>query len=120
MTPDAPVIEFRHVSFQLENGSLLLSDVSLAVHSGETLILLGRSGSGKTTALKLINRLLEPTAGSIHVDGRGTLEWDPIGFHIGAELFVEPPVVKDGFVSVPQVPGLGVQLTDDVRAKYSP
>ncbi|MGH9812622.1 MAG: ATP-binding cassette domain-containing protein, partial [Candidatus Acidiferrales bacterium] len=78
MTPDAPVIEFRHVSFQLENGHPLLSAVNLEVYRGETLVLLGRSGSGKTTALKLINRLLEPTAGSVHVDGRGTLEWDPI------------------------------------------
>ncbi len=78
MTPDAPVIEFRNVSFQLENGHPLLSAVNLEVYRGETLVLLGRSGSGKTTALKLINRLLEPTGGSVHVDGRGTLEWDPI------------------------------------------
>jgi len=78
LTPDAPVIEFRNVSFQLENGHPLLSGVNLNIHRGETLVLLGRSGSGKTTALKLINRLLEPTAGSVHVDGRGTLEWDPI------------------------------------------
>ncbi|MGH9669615.1 MAG: ATP-binding cassette domain-containing protein, partial [Terriglobales bacterium] len=78
MTPDAPVIEFRNVSFQLENGRPLLSAVNLSVGRGETLVLLGRSGSGKTTALKLINRLLEPTAGSVHVDGRSTQEWDPI------------------------------------------
>lgn len=47
------------------------------------------------------------------------LEWDTVGASIGAELFVEPPEVKDGFVSVPQVPGLGVQLTDEVRARYA-
>lgn len=41
-------------------------------------MLLGRSGSGKTTALKLINRLLEPTEGAVLVEGRSTLEWDPI------------------------------------------
>ena len=49
----------------------------------------------------------------------GPLEWDPVGFHIGPELFVEPPVMRDGKVSVPQVPGLGVRLTDEVRAKYA-
>ena len=45
---------------------------------GETLVLLGRSGAGKTTALKLINRLLEPSAGKVCVEGRSTLDWDPI------------------------------------------
>jgi len=52
--------------------------LSLQVQGGETLILLGRSGSGKTTTLKLINRLLEPTAGEILVEGRRTTGWDPI------------------------------------------
>ena len=45
---------------------------------GETVVLLGRSGSGKTTTLKLINRLLEPTAGEVWVEGRPTSAWDPI------------------------------------------
>ena len=73
-----PVIEFRGVSFRAANGHLLLSDLSLRVRRGETLALLGRSGSGKTTTLKLINRLLEPSAGEVQVEGRSTLEWDPI------------------------------------------
>ena len=45
---------------------------------GETLVLLGRSGSGKTTALRLINRMLEPTGGSIHLDGEDLSRLDPI------------------------------------------
>jgi osmoprotectant transport system ATP-binding protein len=73
-----PVIEFRHVSFRTANAHLLLSDLSLSVRRGETLVLLGRSGSGKTTTLKLINRLLEPSAGEVQVEGRSTLAWDPI------------------------------------------
>jgi osmoprotectant transport system ATP-binding protein len=72
------VIEFRHVSCRAANARLLLSDLSLGVRRGETLVLLGRSGSGKTTTLKLINRLLEPSAGEIQVEGRSTLEWDPL------------------------------------------
>lgn len=51
--------------------------------------------------------------------GTGPLEWDTIGSSIVPELFVEPPVVKDGKVQVPQVPGLGVHLTDEVRATYA-
>jgi osmoprotectant transport system ATP-binding protein len=52
--------------------------LNLKVPLGETLVLLGRSGAGKTTALKLINRLLEPSAGEVLVEGRSTTEWDPI------------------------------------------
>jgi osmoprotectant transport system ATP-binding protein len=72
------VIEFRRVFCRAANEHLLLSDLSLSVRRGETLVLLGRSGSGKTTTLKLINRLLEPSAGEVHVEGRSTLAWDPI------------------------------------------
>jgi osmoprotectant transport system ATP-binding protein len=72
------VIECRQVGYRLENGRALIADLSFTVHRGETLILLGRSGSGKTTTLKLINRLLTPTAGEVRVQGRATADWDPI------------------------------------------
>src|SRR4029434_5272413 len=71
-------IEFQHVSFRLSDGRTLLSDLTLEVYRGETLVLLGRSGSGKTTTMKLINRLIDPTEGQGEVDGKPTLEWDPI------------------------------------------
>ena len=57
------IIEFRDAGYRLAGGQELLRGVSLAVGRGETLVLLGRSGAGKTTTLKLINRLLEPTTG---------------------------------------------------------
>jgi osmoprotectant transport system ATP-binding protein len=50
----------------------LVDDVTFSVGTGETLVLLGRSGSGKTTTLKLVNRLLEPSSGEILVAGRAT------------------------------------------------
>src|SRR5208282_5575274 len=74
---EAPAIEFDHASFRL-NGRSLLHDLVISVKQGETLVLLGRSGSGKTTTLKLINRLLLPTAGEVRVSGRSTADWDPI------------------------------------------
>jgi osmoprotectant transport system ATP-binding protein len=79
------IIEFKYVSYKLPAGQLLLDKVSLEVRRGETLVLLGRSGAGKTTALKLINRLLEPSGGEIRVEGRATVQWDPIALrrHIG-------------------------------------
>src|ERR1700726_3734837 len=70
-------IEFDRASFRL-NGCPLLNDLVLSVKQGETLVLLGRSGSGKTTTLKLINRLLLPTSGEVRVNGRRTTDWDPI------------------------------------------
>ena len=60
------------------SGKTILNRLSLEVDRGETLILLGRSGSGKTTALRLINRMLEQTSGSISIDGQDTREVDPI------------------------------------------
>jgi len=64
----SPVIEFRDVSYCVA-GTEVLSGFDLQVQSGETLVLLGRSGSGKTTSLKLVNRLLSPTSGEIRVKG---------------------------------------------------
>jgi osmoprotectant transport system ATP-binding protein len=75
--PDS-AIQFRNVSYRLENGRELLHDLNLEVRRGETLVLLGRSGSGKTTTLKLINRLLSPSTGEVLVEGRSTREWDVI------------------------------------------
>ena len=71
-------IEFHNVSYCPNGGALLLSNLNLEIQRGETLVLLGRSGSGKTTTLKLINRLLTATEGEIRVDGRPLGEWDVI------------------------------------------
>ena len=64
-----PAIEFCDVTYDLPNGQRVLASLNLQVQPGEILVLLGRSGSGKTTTLKLINRLLSPTAGEIFVEG---------------------------------------------------
>ena len=74
----APAIEFSGVSYHLPDRRELIYKLDLAVARGETLVLLGRSGSGKTTTLKLINHLLAPTDGELRVDGRSTRAWDPI------------------------------------------
>src|SRR5579863_217913 len=82
--PEA-VIEFRGAGYRLPNDQVLLHDLNLTVSRGETLVFLGRSGAGKTTALKLINRLVEPTNGEVLIEGRPTREWDAIALrrHIG-------------------------------------
>ena len=75
--PDGLAVELRKVGYSLE-GKRIISGVSFQVAPGETLVLLGRSGSGKTTTLKLINRLLESSSGEIFVEGRSQVDWDPI------------------------------------------
>jgi osmoprotectant transport system ATP-binding protein len=76
--PSRVVIEFRDVLYTLPNGQPLLQDLNLKVYCGETLVLLGRSGSGKTTTLKLINRLLTPGGGEVRVNGAPTAASDVI------------------------------------------
>jgi osmoprotectant transport system ATP-binding protein len=78
MADSGASIKFLGVSFVLPGGKKLLADLNLEVGRGETLVLLGRSGSGKTTTMKLINRLIDPTAGQVLFDGKPTVEWDPI------------------------------------------
>jgi len=75
--PVSPVIEFREVSYRVAD-TQVLSGFDLQVQSGETVVLLGRSGSGKTTSLKLVNRLLSPTSGEILLKGMPNAEVDLI------------------------------------------
>jgi osmoprotectant transport system ATP-binding protein len=74
-------IEFRDVSFARrgQRGEVaVLEHFSLTVQPGEVVALVGRSGAGKTTILKLVNCLFVPDAGAVIVDGRDTREWNPI------------------------------------------
>ena len=70
------MIELQHLTKQYGE-QVAVRDLSLEVGQGELLVLLGGSGSGKTTTLKMINRLIEPSAGSVLVDGRDVTELAP-------------------------------------------
>jgi osmoprotectant transport system ATP-binding protein len=65
------MIEIEHVS-RVFGESLAVDDVSFKVERGEIAVLVGTSGSGKSTLLRMINRLIEPTSGTIRIDGRDT------------------------------------------------
>jgi osmoprotectant transport system ATP-binding protein len=71
------IVEFQRVSYRI-GGREILRSLSLAIEAGETIVLLGRSGSGKTTALKMVNGLLFPTEGDVRVEGKATTAWDPV------------------------------------------
>src|SRR4029434_9077237 len=68
-------IEFRNVSYRIGEKQII-TNLNLQVDAGERLVLLGRSGSGKTTALKMVNGLIQPTEGCVFVEGKSTAEWD--------------------------------------------
>jgi osmoprotectant transport system ATP-binding protein len=74
-----PAVEVSFESVELRRGATaVLRGVDLSVHCGETLALVGRSGAGKSTILKLVNRMLVPDRGRVVVRGRSTMDWDPI------------------------------------------
>jgi osmoprotectant transport system ATP-binding protein len=105
-----PVIEFDHVSYSA-GGRTILRDFSLQVEEGETLVLLGRSGSGKTTALKLVNGLLRPAQGRVLVEGKATSDWDlvklrrRIGYAIQETGLFPHFTVRDNVGLVPKLEG---------------
>ena len=82
------MIEFRNVSYRV-NDVQVLSDLNLHVAGGETLVLLGRSGSGKTTTLKLINRLVVPSSGEILVNGAANDRVDVIQLRRGIGYVIQ-------------------------------
>jgi osmoprotectant transport system ATP-binding protein len=73
-----PVLAVERVSKVYAGGSAALSEVDLAVAAGETLALVGESGSGKTTLLRLWNRTAEPSSGAVRIEGKASVELDPI------------------------------------------
>ena len=106
-----PALEFRDVAYVLSNGQPLLSGLNLQVMTGETLVLLGRSGSGKTTTLKLINRLLVPSRGEVLVNGALTAGCDvirlrrSIGYVIQDVALFPHFTVEKNIGLVPQIEG---------------
>ena len=91
-----PLVSFREVSFAINGGPPIIDQLSLDVARGETLVLLGESGCGKTTTLRLVNRLLTPTAGTVMVEDKATTDWDVIrlrrrtGYVIGENVALVP------------------------------
>jgi osmoprotectant transport system ATP-binding protein len=89
--PSDVAIEFRGVDYCINDipARPIVSNVSLNISRGETLVLLGRSGSGKTTLLRLINRMLLPSQGQVLVEGRSTVDYDPIRLRRGIGYVIQ-------------------------------
>jgi osmoprotectant transport system ATP-binding protein len=118
----SPLVSFRQVSARIGQKDILY-DLSFDVEVGETLVLLGRSGSGKTTALKMVNGLLLPSAGAVLIEGISTTAWDLIRLRRRIGYVIQDAGLFPHFTvaaNVGLVPRLeGWQLRDiDVRVEY--
>jgi osmoprotectant transport system ATP-binding protein len=104
-------VEFRQVSFGHSRQMPVLDGFTLNVDAGEVVALVGSSGAGKTTVLKLVNRLLLPDAGDVRVQGRDTRQWDPIllrrsvGYVIQEVGLFPHLTVADNIAVVPRLEG---------------
>ena len=114
------VVRFENVGFVRGERHIVLSGLNLAVESGEIVAIVGRSGVGKTTLLKLVNRLLVPSAGAVLVEGRDTREWDGISLrrrtgYVFQEIGLFPHMTVADNIAV--VPRLEQWPADRVRAR---
>lgn len=113
------LVSFRQVSCRL-GGKDVLRDFTLDIETGETLVLLGRSGSGKTTALKMVNGLLQPSAGEVVVEGTATSAWDPIRLKRRIGYVIQDAGLFPHFTvaaNVGLVPRLEGWLPQDIHAR---
>ena len=72
------MIEFQGITKQYDDGTVALKDLNLKINEGELVTLIGPSGCGKTTTMKMINRLVEPSTGTIKVNGEDISKVNPV------------------------------------------
>jgi osmoprotectant transport system ATP-binding protein len=114
-------VEFRDVHFRIGDRTIL-NGLTFSIEPGETLVLLGRSGSGKTTALRLINGMILPSAGEIRVDGKTTTEWDRVRLRRGIGYVIQEGGLFPHFSverNIGLVPRLENWPEDKVNARVS-
>jgi osmoprotectant transport system ATP-binding protein len=115
-----PVVQFEDVGFNYSNGAPVIRGFTLSVEPGEVVALVGRSGAGKSTILKLVNRVLLPQSGVVRVEGRDTREWDSIQLrrrigYVLQEIGLFPHMTVEENVGL--VPRLERWPADRIRAR---
>jgi osmoprotectant transport system ATP-binding protein len=114
------LVRFDDVGFLYAGRPPVVRHLNLVVESGEMIALVGRSGAGKTTVLKLVNRLLLPTSGTVVVEGRDTREWNGIQLrrrigYVFQDVGLFPHMTVEDNISV--VPRLEQWAPDRARAR---
>ncbi|GLZ29893.1 proline/glycine betaine ABC transporter ATP-binding protein [Lentzea sp. NBRC 105346] len=105
------MIEFRAVTKRFEDGTIAVDELDLTVEAGTITVFVGPSGCGKTTSLRMVNRMIDPTSGTILVDGKDVLSVDPptlrrgIGYVIQQAGLFPHRTVLDNVATVPLLSG---------------
>ena len=105
------MIGFENVRKEYPGGTLAVEDFTLEIASREAVALVGTSGSGKTTLMRMINRMVDPTAGRVHIDGEDVAAMDPvalrrsIGYVMQASGLLPHRTVLDNITTVPVLRG---------------
>src|ERR671939_341447 len=87
---ETPMISLQHVSKRFGgSGENAVNDLTFHVNEGKTAVLVGPSGCGKTTTMKMINRLVEPTSGTIEVAGKDIMKQDPVKLRRGIGYVIQ-------------------------------
>jgi osmoprotectant transport system ATP-binding protein len=106
------MIEFRNVSKRFADGTVAVENFSLVIPSRKTTVLVGSSGCGKTTLLRMINRMIEPTTGAVEIDGEDTAALNPvklrrrIGYVMQNSGLLPHRTVIDNVATVPRLEGV--------------
>jgi len=113
------MIEFDNVTKEYPDGTVAIDDVSFTVERGTTTVLVGPSGCGKTTTMKLVNRLEDPTSGTVRFDGTDVQDLDKIdlrreiGYVIQEIGLFDHMTVRDNVATVPELKGWETERIDD-------
>ncbi|WP_062532834.1 betaine/proline/choline family ABC transporter ATP-binding protein [Jeotgalibaca dankookensis] len=103
------MIEFKNVTKQFPNGNVAVENLTLHFEAGEFIVFIGTSGSGKTTSMRMINRMIEPSSGEILIDGKNTADGNPvelrrkIGYVIQQIGLMPHMTIYDNIVMVPKL-----------------
>ncbi len=114
--PEEPLLQIRNLHKRYrEHDDPALVDINLDVHKGEVVVIIGASGSGKSTLLRCVNRLVEPTSGTILFEGRNILDPEYNINHLRQQigmvfqnfnLFTHLPVLENITLGLTRVKGL--------------
>lgn len=105
------MIEFRAVTKRFEDGTIAVDELDLTVEAGTITVFVGPSGCGKTTSLRMVNRMIDPTSGTILVDGKDVLSVDPPTLRLGIGYVIQQAglfphrTVLDNIATVPLLSG---------------
>jgi osmoprotectant transport system ATP-binding protein len=106
------MIEFRSVSKRFAEGTLAVDDFSLKLPAHQVTVLVGSSGSGKTTLLRMINRMVDPTSGTVEIDGEDIAQVEPVKLRRGIGYVMQNSGllphrrVIDNIATVPRLTGV--------------